>query len=1030
MDGGEEAEKDSLSDAAKKVIEGFRDTRPEFLSSTDKKASHDKNVGSSGGGGAADGLRSAEKLAAGNGLSQGAGGLDGVREKENKAGGLYSGSGKGSKYKSSKGDKGGKKKSKGWLKKGGPIGLIFGLIFGVGGIIGGSQLFQPFSLVAQFQETFNSMQVSANTRSSRFFRLQMDSGRVKDPVKGTIFGKTFKISEKQQEKLKQHGVEYDDDFNGERVLKFDDGSGEIKIITADAKTAKALGDIDGIDATTGKAYSKVAVSFDDIYSSDTDFHHAYNTGSMTWRGQIANWFGTRMSAFLKNNNLTRNMFNGYENKKAELDGDGLAAVKETLEEKTDTIVNEGEQVDESKKKTDDDGEVVGYEKEESSKDSGKMKRGDTSDLSSKMKNIESKFSASANIVCGVSNAIGAITLAVTAAEALQIINLATAYFETADKVKAGYGDDAPIHELSTTLNEKKTTTDKVLTEVSVNGDGSSESDYKGEYSDKTYENKSAMEAEGVAALYSGGKVNTSDASVQSFNLTSSINKVMGGISSSMTAFQGCTIAKLAFSAYEAVNGLVDTLKCVGGLITSIAGGAGIALAVDGCVELAIDIGGAILKSVAIGVAIAGVFSVLSPILTSAWTRDLVSDLGGVDLGNALTSGGNMYLGGAHRANGGSPATKEKYEGYAVAQRQVMEDYARYERESLDPFDTTSKYTFMGTLLTQLMNFTSASSLMGIISSSSSAVSNSVVAMGPTAAAYDVAKTLPNMDENASDYYGKTCPYLASVGVVGDAYCNPYVMTDMATINDDPADVIDVLKDEFADQATSDGNVKIDGGSDLAKYIVYCDGRTSMFGVTDYNIVSSINSSTSANTGNTYTDAAVDGAIGAIPLIGDGIDVIENINSLNNLGYISGESCVAGNNISGQAAPGWDKAKYYQRFIEDQSLAESMGVIDKSAVTAYLEEYYQENPLDNSYEGMLARYSGLDKETVSDILYIARYYEFVNNYNPAERYAFGVPELKVEDKLIFDNENTVAENTWVILLNQIGYADVRNRSFAI
>ena len=97
MDGGEEAEKDSLSDAAKKVIEGFRDTRPEFLSSTDKKASHDKNVGSSGGDGAADGLRSAEKLAAGNGLSQGAGGLDGVREKENKAGGLYSGSGKGSK---------------------------------------------------------------------------------------------------------------------------------------------------------------------------------------------------------------------------------------------------------------------------------------------------------------------------------------------------------------------------------------------------------------------------------------------------------------------------------------------------------------------------------------------------------------------------------------------------------------------------------------------------------------------------------------------------------------------------------------------------------------------------------------------------------------------------------------------------------------------------------------------------------------------------------------------------------------------
>lgn len=1022
MDGGEEAEKDSLSGAAKKVIEGFRDTRPGFLGSTDKKASRDRNAGSSGGNNAVGGLRSAEKSAAGNGLGQNASGLDGVREKENKAGGFYSGKGKGADAKGGKGDKGNKKKSKGWLKKGGPIGLIFGLIFGIGGVIGGSQLFQPFSLVAQFQETFNSMQVSANTRSSRFFRLQMDSGRVKDPVKGTIFGKTFKITKKQQEKLKQHGIEYDDDFNGKRVLKFDDGSGEIKIVTADAKTAKALGDIDGVDATTGKAYSKVAVSFDDIYSSDTDFHHAYNTGSMTWRGQIANWFGTRVSAFLKNNNLTRNMFNDYENKKAELDGDGLAAVKETLEEKTDSIDNEGEKTKKVEEETDEDTGTTKYKEEDSSTDAGKLTRSET-DLGKKMKNIESKFSASANVVCGISNAVGAITMAVTAAEALQIINLATAYFETADKVKAGNGEDAPIHELSTTLNEKQKNTNKKLESVSMKGNGESESDYSANIEDVTTE-KTAMEAEGVAALYSGGKVNPNDASVQSFNLTSSINKIMGGISSSMTAFQTCTIAKLVTSAVEVGNAALDLIGCIVGIVT-VETGAGAVLAAEQCGELVADVVVAVGKNIVVGVAIAGVFSAITPVLTSAWTRDLISNLGGEDLGNALTSGGNMYLGGAHRANGGSPATKEKYEGYAVAQRQVMEDYARYERESLDPFDTTSKYTFMGTLLTQLMNFTSASSLMSIISSSSSAVSNSVVAMSPTAAAYDVAKTLPDEEE-----YEKTCPYLASIGVVGDAYCNPYVMTDMATINDDPVDVIDVLKDEFTDQTTSDGNVKIDGGSDLAKYIVYCDGRTSMFGITDYNIVSSLNSSTSANTGSTYTDAAVDGAIGAIPIIGDGIDVVENINSLNNLGYISGESCVAGNNVSGQAAPGWDKAKYYQRFIEDQSLAESMGVIDKSAVTAYLEEYYQENPLDNSYEGMLARYSGLDKETVSDILYIARYYEFVNNYNPAERYAFGAPELEIEGKLIFDNENAVAENTWVILLSQIGYADVRNRSFAV
>ena len=997
MDGEEGSEKRSLSNAAKDVIRGFRDTRPDFLSNKDKKNSKRRN----GSDDVAGGLRSAEQSAVNDGIGASASGLGGVRDKETKAGGLYSGNGKTADRVGGKSGKG-KKKSRGWLKKGGPIGLVIGLIVGVGGIMGGSQLFQPFSLVAQFQETFNSMQVSANTRSSRFFRLQMESGRVKDPVRGTIFGKTFSITKKQKERLKQQGIEFDEEYEIDgkktKVLKFDDGSGDIKVITAR--------------------------EFDDVYNSNTDFHRAYNAGSMTWRGQIANWFGTRVSAFLKNNNLTRNMFNDYENKKAQLDGDGLAAVKETLEEKTGSIDNEGEKTQDIKEEEDEDSGSTKHKGEDSDTDSGKLTRGDTNSLKKKMDSISSKFSASANAVCGISNAVGAITMAVTAAEALQIINLATAYFETADKVKAGYGEDAPIHELSMTLNEKQKNTNEILESVSMNGDGSSESDYSATTKEVTTE-KTAMEAEGVAALYSGGKVNTSNASVQSFNLTSSINKIMGGISSSMAAFQTCTIAKLVTSAAEAGNALLDGIGCIIGIVTAETG-AGAAVAIEQCGELIVDIGISIGKGVLISVAIAGVFSAIAPVLTKAWTRDLISNLGGEDLGNALTSGGNMYLGGVHRANGGSPATREKYESYAVAQHQVMEDYARYERESLDPFDTTSKYTFMGTLLTQFMNFTSASSLMGVISSSSNTVSNSLVALSPTATAYDVATTLPTEEE-----YEKTCPYLASIGVIGDAYCNPYVMTDMSTINDDPVDVIDKV-DEFGGlnkETTSDGNVKIKGDSNLAKYIVYCDGRTSMFGVTDYNIVSSLNSSTSANTGNTYTDAVVDGAIGAIPIIGDGLDVVENINSLNNLGYISGESCVAGNTVDNASAPSWDEAKYYQRFIEDQSLAESMGVVEKSAVTAYLEEYYKDNPLDNSYEGMLARYSGLDKETVSDILYIARYYKYVNNYNPVERYAFDEPAVEVEKELKFDNENTVADNLLVILFNPISYADVRNRSFA-
>ena len=36
---------------------------------------------------------------------------------------------------------------------------------------------------------------------------------------------------------------------------------------------------------------------------------------------------------------------------------------------------------------------------------------------------------------------------------------------------------------------------------------------------------------------------------------------------------------------------------------------------------------------------------------------------------------------------------------------------------------------------------------------------------------------------------------------------------------------------------------------------------------------------------------------------------------------------------------------YQRFIEDQRLLENMGLIEKSSVTAFLEDYYEKHPLD-------------------------------------------------------------------------------------
>lgn len=980
---------------------------------------------------AAKKLGSAEESASG-GLYRPNGGTAGAKTEETQPAGLYKGSGGG--VSSAKGLNGGKGKGKfrGFLKKrGATIGLCIALTFGAGGIMAGTQVFQPFSLVAQFQESFNSMHVSANARSETFFKAQMQTGRVKDPTKGTtLFGKTFKISNKQQVELKTQGIELDNDFNGTgtKVLKWTNSDGEIQIVTADAKTKVTIPDV---DAETGVKYKAEAVDFKTLYASDTEFFHAYNSGSMTWRGQFANWFGKNVDNFLSNNNLTRNMWNNYKTKKTEAGGDGLKVVKETLNNRIKG--NDGE-IDVKTKEQDTvkdaDGNVVKDAEGNSvlatdENDKPIVKQETTSEtvkgtnVSEKLNKIKTKFSQAVNAGCAVMNVVGAVSLMVSAAEALQIINLVTSYMETVDKTKAGYGDEAPINELATSLNEKKSNTNTALvstgnsTEVTENGVTSLTSK-------DTTTVKSAMESAGVSALYGNSKVDTSDASVQSFNLSSSMKRILGGIGVSMTAFSTCTFAKGAVAVADAVVDGLEIAACVAGLVGAVftfgASAAGCSgLVADTLVTLAIGVG--------VGVVLGGVIATLTPVVSSALERDLVSTLGGEDLGNALTSGALRYMGSAHRANGGSLGTVEKYQQYAVAQAEVIAQDAKEERLTLSPFDITSKNTFMGTILTQMMSLTNSSGLMSSLTSASTVMSSSIASLTPKVSAVTktIAESLPDMDE-----YAETCPYLASIGAVGDAFCNPYVVTDVSTIGTDPNDVVEQLIEsgQVTASSTEGENVKVKDDTELAKYIKYCGTRESDFGYADQNIVNEINKKTSVSTGSSVVDNAGNGAIGSIPVFGDIIDVVESVTTLNNLGYVSGENCVANDSSE------WNSEyKLYQRFTEDQSLAESMGIIEKSAVAEYLDEYYEQNPVDNSYEGMLARYSGMEKETVSDLLDVIAYYEYVNEYDPSERYAFdGATDPNASEPILMDNENVLAGD--VNLPENIIYADIRNRSFAV
>lgn len=167
--------------------------------------------------GAQNDLAEAEKAAENAGIGDGIkNSVTGARENEEKAGGLYKGSGRKTLAKVRPTG------FRGIVKKGGPLYAILFSVFVVGGLMAGTQFFQPFSLVAQIQETFGSMEVSANRRSERFFRAQMETKRTKSPY--NVFGSKFSISKKQAAELKKQGVEYIKDYEGSgvKVLKYED----------------------------------------------------------------------------------------------------------------------------------------------------------------------------------------------------------------------------------------------------------------------------------------------------------------------------------------------------------------------------------------------------------------------------------------------------------------------------------------------------------------------------------------------------------------------------------------------------------------------------------------------------------------------------------------------------------------------------------------------------------------------------------------------------------------------------------------
>lgn len=903
------------------------------------------------------------------------------------------------------------------FKKAGPIITIIVscLTFGGGAFMG--QMAMPFSLVSQFQEQFDSITTSQNTRSKNFLRWQTaKDNTVHDCIKAHYFkDNEFKVTKRQRSKLANAGITFEEE-GGVTVMKHHRANGEVTTIVAD----KA-------QAGNGK------VLFDDAFDNDVEFRNSYSQGARTWRGSVAAWYDSSMTKLLNKLGVKRGVWREFQSGKSQ--AEGMEDMRSTIAGESDadgvngkTRTGEiGDSTDPNKVDNDGNpkkvltGEVdsdTGISRTDVEVDSnGKVTNVDglktkLSGIGEKIGNIKGAAQAAVGVYCGVADFVGAVSAIVAAYQTMQIVSLTANVFEGIQKAQAGDGDGAPLHELMLSLTQPTETTYsevKSVKEVSTDV-------YEADQVDSVTRTRSAMEANAIGALYGGTTVDANDPSVKSYNINSftknlysGLASVLNNISISASAFRSCTVARMAAASVGLAVDVISIVACAASF--------GIGCVVDFFVDQAASAA----ASAAFGIAVSVAVSYMVPFIANVLTRKIATEVLGEDLGNALVSGANQYMGRNHQYSGGSLATKSAYMSYTLEQDRVIAENARYERETRSPFDMTSQYTFLGSIAKQMTPLISdSSSVMGLINSMSSVVGSSISSLAPKSSAVSAGIKAQVASDNSEKY----CPDLADIGAVADAFCNPYIITDVGTMKTHPADVINNMDDGQL-TADSEGNPKVVENSNLAKYIIFCGQRSSPFGLADQNIASDVDA---GSTGNSTGDAI----LGAVPILGDSLDILSGATKMANFGWISGEACVAGNNLAFESTPNWSETKDYQRFIEDQRLAEAEGIIEKSAVTEFLAEYYEKNPIDTSYEGLLARYSGLTKEKVEDTLATLEVIQWIAEYDPTD-YA---PYHKSEDKLKEDKnteiqfeENSIVASVFNAAIRDYSYVDSRRANYA-
>lgn len=905
-----------------------------------------------------------------------------------KAGSLFTGKGLGSSG-----------KGKGKLKKASPLIFVLALIFGAAALLFGIQGLLPFHLEANVTEATDPQYAYMLTTEAYAFAKTISTGSVPSSLIA---------------RLHQHGI----------TVGYLNDSGDfiagLPPQNSIATTTSTHNNPTTRDSLVLLFNNEILTSADFIDRINSDAK-LYSKFSEATYGRAMNFHDDAANDFYSNIGVSRNVFKQYI-----ASGDHTAdteAFNETMSKifnkssdaniSVNSTTNVSKTIQKLVRSASDDScdfkcacDKYGVQKEvntyvkngvcyaEPKPDNAKSKDAEAeafiSDVIQRAKRT-SKKDANYTTAALVSNALNAT-------ETYQSMSYSLAILENISKTKAGDGNEAAIHPV---LNWLTTSTEDTITDVSTG-------------KEKTIFG-SPIEADPLAAVLSGGTFSASDSADYSTEriLTLVDQHQTGGFATASTNH---------IKSNRAINALKETYISTKPSRSSFV--SVFSSFFQGIIEGATE------------TATRDVVALITPSISQSVLFNNASEMTGLNAGHFFMKGvssANAQL--ARFASGGTVGDEESIAAYQTLTEKALAMDAAADRLNRSPFDITSKHTFLGSIVASLVPLSIKKSTAKPLQSLSSLTENSLATLGNQVFADGAPR--PSFQTTYGDCSGANI-----IGSKGNVYC-----TDLITFD---VDTVDQLESQEFDNYLA-ANLDKDGipiekkTKHLSTFMINNNGRTSPFGIEDVNILSQSSSQSASQGGLQGTTTGLKKFGETLKNFASKLFHGPNITNYRD-SFADGDKNLAtgATFVNTKSNSHRQQNNFAQLYISTARVLDQFGYFEEdnentavisphfphlkdNPVSIFLARHREQNPLDNSDAGYLARISGMSKDDAKFVLAYVYYLDYIAKYQPENCYAF--QDFVFKTPLLNQPEEITPKNQLALTHSQTIYSPLRYRSFA-